>query len=74
MRGRRRTYEACDYGLRYRNSDVDPPTFVPWARFDSYRETDDAIILERRWWFDVRLAAEEVPDDARNVLEDAIDT
>ena len=72
-RNRSRTYEACEYGLRYSESGAAGAQFLPWTQFDSYLETDDAIVLERRWWFDIRMDTEGVPQAARESLVASID-
>ncbi|WP_436346479.1 hypothetical protein [Natronorubrum sp. FCH18a] len=70
---RHRTYEACEHGLRYAESGTVATSFLPWDRFDGYRETDGAVVLERRWRFDERMAADEVPADAREAMRTAVD-
>ncbi|WP_440772177.1 hypothetical protein [Natronorubrum sp. DTA28] len=70
---RHRTYEACEHGLRYIESGTVATSFRPWDRFDGYRETDGAVVLERRWRLDERMAADEVPADAREAMRTAVD-
>ncbi|WP_440766665.1 hypothetical protein [Natronorubrum sp. DTA7] len=70
---RHRTYEACEHGLRYIESGTVATSFCPWERFDGYRETDGAVVLERRWRLDERMAADEVPADARDAMRTAVD-
>ncbi|OVE83995.1 hypothetical protein B2G88_13185 [Natronolimnobius baerhuensis] len=72
-RGRPQTYEACEHGLRYRDVGTAGAQFCPWTRFDDYRETDDAIVLERRFGVDVRMDADAVPAEAREMLAASID-
>ncbi|SDK36475.1 hypothetical protein SAMN04515672_2886 [Natronorubrum texcoconense] len=69
---RHRTYEACEHGLRYIESGTVATSFRPWDRFDGYHETDGAVVLERRWRLDERMAGDEVPAAARDALEAAI--
>lgn len=71
--GQRLTFDVCEHGLQRRQPGVGGIQFTPWEQFDSYRETDGAVVLERRWWVDHRLAADEVPGAARDALEAAID-
>ncbi|ELY58864.1 hypothetical protein C491_08003 [Natronococcus amylolyticus DSM 10524] len=63
---RSRVYEACEQGLRYQESGTITTRFLPWDRFDGLHETEDAVVLERRRWFDERMAGDEVPAGARD--------
>ncbi|WP_394740961.1 hypothetical protein [Natronococcus roseus] len=65
---RSRVYEACERGLRYQESGTVTTRFLPWDRFDGLRETEDAVVLERQWWLDERMAGDEVPASARAEL------
>lgn len=69
---RYRVYEACEHGLRYRESGTVTIRFLPWDRFDGIRETEDAVVLDRRRWLDERMAGDEVPADARAALAAAV--
>ncbi|MDG5758505.1 hypothetical protein QA600_04035 [Natronococcus sp. A-GB1] len=69
---RSRVYEACERGLRYQESGTVTTRFLPWDRFDGLRETEDAVVLERRRWFDERMAGDEVPRSARAELATAL--
>ncbi|AGB39601.1 hypothetical protein [Natronococcus occultus] len=69
---RDRVYEACEHGLRYQESGAVTTRFLPWDRFDGVRETEDAVVLERRRWLDERMAGDEVPADARAALATAV--
>lgn len=71
--GRSREYEACERGLRYAETGAVGRRFAPWNRFDGRRETDEAVVLERRWWVDERMAADEVPPAAREAMRRGID-
>ncbi|WP_049929003.1 hypothetical protein [Halopiger goleimassiliensis] len=71
--GRSRSYEACDGGLRATDSGAAASQFEPWTRFAAVRETDGAVVLERRWWLDERMAAADVPDEALETLEALIE-
>ncbi|NUC73882.1 hypothetical protein HTZ84_16505 [Haloterrigena sp. SYSU A558-1] len=75
INGRRsREYEACENGLKYADIGTVSVQYLPWERFDGLRETDEAIVLERRWWPDERMAADEVPPDARETMRAAVDS
>ena len=65
-------YEACEQGLRYQESGTITTRFLPWDRFDGLHETEDAVVLERRRWFDERMAGDEVPANARAELATAL--
>lgn len=71
--GRERTYDACEHGLRYGESGAVGSQFIPWTRFDGVTVTDGAVVLERRRWVDVRMAADAVPAGAREALAESID-
>lgn len=73
-RKQERTYQACEHGLRYGEAGSTGRQFVPWTRFVGLLETDDAIVLERRWRFDIRLDDDDdVPQTARESLAASID-
>lgn len=69
---RPREYEVCENGLKYADIGTVTTQYVPWERFDGLRETGGAVVLERRWWPDERMAADEVPPDAREALRAAV--
>ncbi|WP_152421141.1 hypothetical protein [Natronolimnohabitans innermongolicus] len=69
---RTRVYEACEGGLRYTDAGASVTQFVPWSRFGEIRETDDAVVLERRWWLDERMADGDVPPNAREALREGL--
>ncbi|WP_247003227.1 hypothetical protein [Halosolutus gelatinilyticus] len=69
---RQRTYDACEHGLRFTETGAVGYQFTPWDRFDGRRETDDAIVLERRWWIDERMTKADVPPAAREALAASI--
>lgn len=69
---RSRVYEACEQGLRYQESGTVTARFLPWDRFDGFRETEDAVVLERRRWLDERMAGDDVPARARAELATAL--
>ncbi|WP_126663890.1 hypothetical protein [Haloterrigena salifodinae] len=69
---RPREYEACENGLKYADINTLGTQYLPWERFNELRETDEAIVLERRWRLDVRMAADEVPPDAREAMRAAV--
>ncbi|ELZ22866.1 hypothetical protein C477_03589 [Haloterrigena salina JCM 13891] len=70
---RPREYEACENGLKYADIGTVSTQYLPWERFDGLRETEEAIVLERRWRLDERMAAAEVPPDAREAMRAAVD-
>lgn len=66
--GRSRTYRVTSAGLA-----VDEPLrtrLVPWAAFEGWVRTDDAIEVRRPWRVDVRLAVDDLedPDAVADVL------
>lgn len=69
---RPREYEACEHGLKYADIGSVGTQYLPWERVDGLRETDEAVVLERRWWIDERIAADEVPPDAREAIRAAV--
>lgn len=71
---RPREYEACERGLKYADIGSVGTQYLPWERVDGLRETDEAVVLERRWRLDERMAADEVPSKAREALRAAIDS
>lgn len=70
---RSRTYDVHERGLQYSQSGAGDSQFLPWTRFARVIETADAIVLERRWWFDIRMDADDVPPSARETLRTSID-
>lgn len=70
--GRTGEYEACENGLRYSEQGAAGTRFVPWTRITAVRETDHAVVLERRWRPDERMAADDVPATAREAIRTAL--
>ncbi|WP_293028190.1 hypothetical protein [Natronococcus sp.] len=67
-----RVYETCERGLWYQESGAVTTRFLPWDRFDGFRETEDAVVLERCRWLDERMAGDDMPASARAELVAAI--
>lgn len=69
---RPREYEACERGLKYADIGSVGTQHLRWERVDGLRETDEAVVLERRWRLDERMAADGVSPDAREALRAAV--
>ena len=70
---RPREYEAFERGLKYTEVGTVDTRYHLWDRFEGLHETDKAVVLERRWWLDKRMRADQVPPEAYEAIRAGID-